>query len=192
MRNFRGFTLIEVLVVVAIVALMSTFTLLAINQSSDRRYASEAERLLIWLQQTAQHSILEGAVYGLIGENDKVSGLIIGLKPVVFYRKRWVEVTLPESFILRHNGSLDWSLSALDSEPLITEDLSKSSEIMDQYRTGEDGQEQQNFLPDMVFLPDGYVEPQGTLTLIFDTFNANYVYRWDTQEETMMMEIQRL
>jgi prepilin-type N-terminal cleavage/methylation domain-containing protein len=192
MRDPRGFTLIEMLVVVAIVALMSTFTLLAINQSSDRRYASEAERLLIWLQQTAQHSVLEGAAYGLIGENDEASELIVGLKPVVFYRKRWVEVSLPESFILRHNGNLDWSLSPLDSEPLITEALSKGSEIMAQYRAGEDGQEKQILLPDMVFLPDGYVEPQGTLVLVFDAFSVSYIYRWDTQKATMIMEVQRL
>ena len=49
----RGFTLIEMSVVVMIVATMAAMSVLAINQAFARRYSSEADKLLVWLQQLA-------------------------------------------------------------------------------------------------------------------------------------------
>ena len=43
MKHSEGFTLIELLVVVAIVVILALASILAINQSSDRRYSAEAE-----------------------------------------------------------------------------------------------------------------------------------------------------
>ncbi|MGB1403457.1 MAG: type II secretion system protein, partial [Porticoccaceae bacterium] len=60
----RGFTLIEILVAVMIVATLSAMSVLAINQAFDRRYIAEADRLLIWLQQLGENSALQGAAYG--------------------------------------------------------------------------------------------------------------------------------
>ena len=64
----RGFTLIEMLVAVMIVAALSAMSILAINQAFDRRYVAEADRLLIWLQQLGENSALQGAAYGVISE----------------------------------------------------------------------------------------------------------------------------
>ena len=64
----RGFTLIELSVVVMIVATMAAMSVLAINQAFARRYSSEADKLLVWLQQLAEYSALQGAAYGVITE----------------------------------------------------------------------------------------------------------------------------
>jgi prepilin-type N-terminal cleavage/methylation domain-containing protein len=45
-RQQQGFTLIEMLVVVMIVATISAMSVLAINQAFGRRYVAEADRLL--------------------------------------------------------------------------------------------------------------------------------------------------
>ena len=49
MRNQRGFTLIELLVVSAIVVILFTSVIYSVSQSSERRYVSESERLMIWI-----------------------------------------------------------------------------------------------------------------------------------------------
>ena len=41
-----GFTLIEIMVVVFILATLSLMAVLAVNQADDRRYSNEAEKLL--------------------------------------------------------------------------------------------------------------------------------------------------
>ena len=92
-KRQRGFTLIEVAVVVMIVATISAMSLLAINQAFDRRYSNEADRLLIWLQQLSERSALEGAAYGVVTE--ELESAAIQLRAVVYYRMRWVAVTSP-------------------------------------------------------------------------------------------------
>ena len=59
-KRQQGFTLIELSVVVMIVATISAMSVLAINQAFGRRYSSEADQLLIWLQQLAEYSALQG------------------------------------------------------------------------------------------------------------------------------------
>ena len=44
-RRYTGFTLLEVLAVIIIVATLSGMSLLAINQAFDRRYESHADQL---------------------------------------------------------------------------------------------------------------------------------------------------
>ncbi|MDA8920455.1 type II secretion system GspH family protein [Porticoccaceae bacterium] len=72
-KRQRGFTLIELSVVIMIVATMAAMSVLAINQAFDRRYSSEADRLLVWLEQLAEYSALQGAAYGVITETSNAS-----------------------------------------------------------------------------------------------------------------------
>ncbi len=101
-RREQGFTLIEIMVVVIVIATISAMSLLAINQTSDRRYETEANKLLIWLQQISERASLEGAAYGIVTESDPESeggatpSAITRLRVVVDYRMRWVAVSAPE------------------------------------------------------------------------------------------------
>ena len=69
-RQQTGFTLIEIMVVVVIIATLSMITVVAINQAFERRYSNEAERLLIWLNQLSEFSAMQGAAYGILIEAD--------------------------------------------------------------------------------------------------------------------------
>ena len=65
-----GFTLIEISVVVIILATISAMSLFAINQAFDRRYKSQADNLLVWLNQLSDQAALEAVPYGVMGNPD--------------------------------------------------------------------------------------------------------------------------
>ena len=188
MKHSKGFTLIELLVVVAIVVILALASILAINQSSDRRYPAEAEKLLIWLQQIAQRSSLEGAAYGLIAKIEEESQATIELQPVIYYRKRWVEVLSPKSFVLDHNGTITWDMESIEADKLIVQSRSVLPQI-NQRGEIEEVEEEDFLLPEIAFLPDGYVEPEGVMQLSFNAYKNAFNYQWDDTTNNMIMEL---
>jgi prepilin-type N-terminal cleavage/methylation domain-containing protein len=116
MHNSRGFTLIELLVTVAILVILLLISIISVNQSADRRYPAEAEKMLIWLQQISQRSMLEGAAYGIVAKIDENAEATFALHPVIYYRKRWVEVTSFEPFTIQHNGLVYWNMESEEEE----------------------------------------------------------------------------
>ena len=119
-RRQNGFTLIEIVVVVMIVATISAMSVLAINQAFGRRYASEADNLLIWLQQLAENSSLQGAAYGVVTEpGDVKTQTPTQLRAVIYYRQRWVAVTAPAPFVLSEDASIDWLINSYGEDELL-------------------------------------------------------------------------
>lgn len=173
----RGFTLIEVAVVVMIVATISAMSLLAINQAFDRRYTNEAERLHIWLVQLSERSALEGAAYGVITEESDAANQ---LRAVVYYRMRWVVVTSPEPFALSEDASIDWFSDDGDE----VEELLPQQDIL----FDDQGDEIERLLPEVAFLPDGYIEPKTEIQLRFETVSDHFNYQWDDTISTIVME----
>ena len=188
MKHSKGFTLIELLVVVAIVVILALASILAINQSSDRRYPAEAEKLLIWLQQIAQRSSLEGAAYGLIAKIEEESQATIELQPVIYYRKRWVEVLSPEPFVLDHNGTITWDMESIEADELMVQSRSVLPQI-NQRGEIEEVEEEDFLLPEIAFLPDGYVEPEGVMQLSFSAYKNAFNYQWDDTTNNIIMEL---
>ena len=186
MKYSKGFTLIELLVVVAIVVILALASIMAVNQSADRRYPAEAEKLLIWLQQIAQRSSLEGAAYGLVAKIEEDSQATIELQPVIYYRKRWLEVSSPEPFALDHNGIITWDMESIDGDELMAQSRSVRPQI-DQ--RGEVEEEEDLLLPEIAFLPDGYVEPEGVMQLSFNAYKNAFNYQWDDSTNRMIMEL---
>ena len=174
----RGFTLIEVAVLVMIVATISAMSLLAINQAFDRRYANEADRLRIWLQQLSERSALEGAAYGVIEEkSESAAGR---LRAVAYYRMRWVAVTSPQPFTLSDDATIDWLVDA----------ASESEELLPQEESlfDKQGAEIERLLPEIAFLPDGYIEPKAEIQLGFEGISDRYGYQWDESVSGIAME----
>lgn len=184
-RREQGFTLIEIMVTVMIIATMSAMSLLALNQASDRRYETEADKLLIWLQQISERASLEGAAYGIVPESDPgragdvTPSAIKRLRVVVYYRMRWVAVSAPEPFLLEDGATVHWLLEDAETEEL----MPQGDQMTNRY-----GDEIERLLPEMAFLPDGYIEPKTEIVLSFDSFERTYVYLWDDETSAMALE----
>lgn len=177
----RGFTLIEMLVAVMIVAALSAMSILAINQAFDRRYVAEADRLLIWLQQLSENSALQGAAYGVVGEAGDAG---TQLRAVIYYRNRWVAVTMPAPFPLSDDATLNWLVDSVDDEQL----LPQQTDIGPMDIATESDSEDDLLVPEIAFLPDGYIEPSGELVLSFAAMEKKFIYRW-TDEAQMSVPL---
>ena len=177
----RGFTLIEMLVAVMIVAALSAMSILAINQAFDRRYVAEADRLLIWLQQLGENSALQGAAYGVVGEAGDAG---TQLRAVIYYRNRWVAVTMPAPFTLSDDATLSWLVDSVDDEQL----LPQQTDIGPMDIAAEDENEDDLLIPEIAFLPDGYIEPSGEIVLSFAAMEKKFIYRW-TDEAQMSVPL---
>lgn len=177
----RGFTLIEMLVAVMIVAALSAMSIMAINQAFDRRYVAEADRLLIWLQQLGENSALQGAAYGVVSE---VGDAGAQLRAVIYYRNRWVAVTMPAPFPLSDDATLNWLVDSVGDKQL----LPQQADIGSIDIAAEDENEDDLLIPEIAFLPDGYIEPAGEIVLSFAAMEKKFIYRW-TDEAQMSVPL---
>lgn len=84
--RLRGFTLLELLVVVSIIALTSAGVSLAMRDSADTRVAREAQRLAVLLESARAHAQTSGiAVYWRVAPGGfRFEGLPAGLLPEVW------------------------------------------------------------------------------------------------------------
>ena len=186
MKTPKGFTLIEMLVVVAIVGILGAMSGLAINQASERRYPAEAERLLVWLQQIAQRSSLEGAAYGVVATFDEETERFTELQPVVYYRNRWIAVVSPESYAIHDEAEIVWNMEINEAEEFMPQSQSRRADYDNEGELEE--QDDEFLLPEIAFLPDGYIEPQGEISLSFQSYGRSFSYQWDETTSRMIMQ----
>ena len=186
-----GFTLLEVLVVIVIVATLSGMSLLAINQAFDRRYHSHADRLQMWLQQLSEQAALSGGAYGVMhvgGERDAdrddaaASAVPEQLQAVVYYQNAWWVATSPAPFELSKEAQLRWNVP---SESQFGQRLDQLASIA----SGDaDEDEKAPILPIIALLPDGYMEPaDGRLEIRFAEIDSAFEFFWDDQSARIGM-----
>ena len=195
----KGFTLIEIMVVVFILATLSLIAVVAINQADERRYSNNAEKLLIWLNQLSEFSTLQGSAYGIVTESEtnikakSTSGLSSASTPVrlraaVYYRNRWLAVTFPEPFELQQGSTIDWLMDSSAEEPIFYQQAAQRTreEILEGKQDTTDD-EDDLLQPPMAFLPDGYVEPKGDIVLSYEGYDRRFLFAWDDERSRMVM-----
>jgi len=184
-KRQQGFTLIELSVVVMIVATMAAMSVLAINQAFGRRYSSEADKLHIWLQQLAEYSALRGAAYGVVTETPELTDLT-QLRAVIYYRKRWVAVTVPQPFELSDDAQIDWMVQLDEVDPLLPQEEQQGRDLVGLGTV--DAEPDELLLPEMAFLPDGYIEPEGKMRLSFSSNDVEFNYYWGEAGTGVVLE----
>ena len=159
LRNSKqlGFTLLEIMVVVFIVATMAGLSFFALNQASDRRYSSQAEDFLVWLEQLSDLAMLEGSAYGVAVADQ-------GFQAVVFYNYDWYEVSLPEPFYFDD----EVRLSLVEGNDYEGEVINRNNNRANQNRAQ---------LPSIIMHSDGYIEPDANLSLAFENYSPMFIYR---------------
>jgi prepilin-type N-terminal cleavage/methylation domain-containing protein len=172
-----GFTLIEITVVVVILATMSAMSLYAINQAFDRRYQSQAENLLVWLNQLTEQAALEGVAYWIVGGAEGVGGdegaqQEEKLQPVAYFRQHWFVTSYPEAFDLDNGARAEWAITYNNQYDDIEDPLAGEEDAL---------------VPIVAMLPDGYMEPMGELLLSFDSSPLTYTFKWDAESGSMTM-----
>ena len=183
----RGYTLIEIMVVIAVLALIATVAVGSINQTLNRRYSSEAEQFLIWLNQMSDMAVMQGAAFGVVGEVNKKTKKITQLNATIYYRNKWVKVTFPEPYIPGEGATISWVDDTPESEPLFfqqqpeTETSNNDSELSS-------SQEKKLITPFIAFLPDGYVEPKLDVILRYENYKIFYNYSWDIENLRIRMD----
>jgi prepilin-type N-terminal cleavage/methylation domain-containing protein len=183
----RGYTLIEIMVVIAVLALIATVAVGSINQTLNRRYSSEAEQFLIWLNQMSDMAVMQGAAFGVVGEVNKKTKKITQLNAAIYYRNKWVKVSFPEPYIPGEGATISWVDDTPGSEPLFfqqqpeTETSNNDAELSS-------SQEKKLITPFIAFLPDGYVEPKLDVILRYENYKIIYNYSWDIENLRIRMD----
>jgi len=188
-RNQRGFTLIEMMVVIAIVALITGLSVAAVNQAGDRRYSSEAEKLLIWFNQLSEFSAMQGAAFGIVAEPIGKSKRLGLLRSTIYYRNQWVAVAFPEPFTLGEGSKIQWLMDDPEEKPLFYQQAAQPTREEIEAGTASLEKDEEDFLePVIAFLPDGYVEPEGRIELSFENSEKVYSFYWDDESSRILME----
>lgn len=83
----RGFTLVEMMVVLVILGLTATFATLGFQRLENDRLEKQAGQLGAWLQGMSDNAVLDGAVYG--AWYDRAENR---LRAGYFFRHRWLRL----------------------------------------------------------------------------------------------------
>gem|GEM_PF-5738832 len=139
-RNRRsGFTLIEILVVLVIVALAGSFLIIGYNQLLQRKAATRIEELHAWLESAADISVLQSTVLGVTRIDNQ-------LKLMAFFHGEWFLLADQVSLDIDENIQIIWPQELLDSAVM-------------------QGIEDDHPQPYLVLTPAGDILPNGQLEL---------------------------
>ncbi len=160
----RGFSLVEVMVVLVILGLTVTFATLGFQRLESDRLEKQAEELSNWLQAVSDNAVLDGAVYGVWLDRDAQR-----LRTGYHHNNRWWEV---------------------DGETFVSPELEEDTDLLvgdgpgwRPFRVRDEGTGQRR--PAMLFLPVGMTRPdrlllreRGSDREIRIERNADGIFEW--------------
>lgn len=148
-----GFTLIEVLVVAAVIGLAATLTLVGYNIVFSRQLDSEVEKLNDWLEAVAESAVFRSMVLGVRADENV-------FQVVAYYDNRWFVLNGVEPFVL--SADAQWEVE--------TEEKIEFSQNLDDRDLERE--------PFAAFLPSGQALPDGQLN-IHGADGETVVLSWD-------------
>jgi type II secretory pathway pseudopilin PulG len=175
------------MVVIAVLALIAAVAVGSINQTMNRRYASEAEQFSIWLNQMSDMAVMQGAAFGVVGEVNKKTKKITQLNSAIYYRNKWVKVSFPEPYIPGEGATISWVDEAPKGEPLFFQQQQEIAETPNDSELSS-SKEKKLITPFIAFLPDGYIEPELNVILRYENYKVIYNYSWDIENLRIRMD----
>jgi len=158
-----GFTLIEILAAMAILAVGLGLVVVSFGQLADRDLDNQATTITRWMQSLSERSVLEGGLYGyrVVGNQ---------LQAVSWFDHQWYVVehegllVLPENihFALAEDEPQNGFISVADADKYAREQSENIEFDIDARLLLEDGQVIEPF---MVFMPSGEPVSEGALHL---------------------------
>jgi len=157
-KTARGFTLVEILVVMVIVGLMAGMAVLAIGGDPHQQLKQEAQRIRLVLQLAADEALLQGQEYGLKLARE-------GYQVVQFddEKEEWATATLEAFDAYQLPNDITLSLQSEGS----TVDLT----ILNKNEEEQNPQEESELKPALLLLSSGEMTP---FTLQLHSANADY------------------
>lgn len=140
-----GFTLVEIMVALAIIAIAFTLVTVGFNQIAAKNLDSEGEKLNDWMGLVAESAILRSAVLGVQREEQVLS-------VVAFYENRWFKLNGVEPFV-------------------VPEQYELQVEVQERIDFGQEF-ENEDREPFVAFLPSGRAMPAGELSVFVEGVDA--------------------
>ena len=156
----RGFTLIEMLVVIVIIAVVVTAVSYSLSGVENTRFSQQSQRLSNWLQHVSDTAVLDGGVYGIRPELNT-------LTVVAWHANQWLPVINTEVFDL---GDSEFTFVQGDAAELEEKDFDEAAEEAlaqreEQLQVLDEEEEADLPPPILVFLPTGDMYPLGSIRL---------------------------
>lgn len=155
-----GFTLIEILVVLVIIAMMAGILVFGFEQTVGRRKDAPAETLYQWLNAAADTAVLQSTVVG-VAEHEKQLVLL------AFYQDDWFRLADQEPLDLNEKTQLIWDENLI-SNTEFSLDLDR-----------------ERLTPYVVLMPSGEILPEGKLSITYDG-QTTAVIEWAEENEFAM------
>ena len=158
-KRDKGFSLLELLVVIVIISILFTFTTLAIRGTSpEELIQTEAERLDRLLQLALEEAILKGQEYGLEFKPDSYRFLL-------YFENTWQPLDNDE--LLRERQlpqSMEFELEIEQIEVLVEKDSAD---------TDKQGEEKPD--PQVFILSSGEITPDFSVRLVMPGVETSYI-----------------
>lgn len=171
-----GFTLVEILVALAILAIGMGMVVLGYAQLTDRDLDNQAKTISNWMQSLSDRSVLEGGLYGFRVVGDQ-------LQAVSWFDHQWL--VIEHEGLLTLPGNIEFRLAEAESP----EGFISQEELLERgERELEEGEiisfpEDDLIEPLMVFMPSG--EPMADGELFFQTESAAIAILWTVEGEIL-------
>jgi len=145
----RGFTLIEVMVVIVIAALMVGILVFGFDQTLNRRKSAAAEEVYQWLQAAADTAVFQSTIVGVTEKDDQ-------LMLLAFYQDDWYKLADQEALAVSEEISFSWSESLLANNKSVSRELDLNRDRLTPY---------------VVILPSGEITPEGEMYIFDQSLN---------------------